>query len=296
MDAGNLLKPMLARGELHCIGATTLDEYRQHIEKDAAFERRFQPVMVDQPTVEDTISILRGLKERYESHHKVAHPRLGPRRRRRAVQPLHRRSLFAGQGHRPRGRGGGEAAHRDGLASRPELDEISRQVMQLRDRGRLAAQGEGRGLQGPPRQAGEGTGRPQGAGRRRSRRGGRRRSRRPSGRSSCKSSSSAMKEEQQQAMQDGDYVKAAEAATRPTSPSLDRRSSSSAEADGSKGQLAHPRGGGRGGHRRRREPVDRHPRVAAARGRGAEAAAARGELHEPRHRPGRGGRRPSPRR
>jgi ATP-dependent Clp protease ATP-binding subunit ClpB len=71
MDAGNLLKPMLARGELHCIGATTLDEYRKHIEKDAALERRFQPVMVDQPNVEDTISILRGLKERYESHHKV---------------------------------------------------------------------------------------------------------------------------------------------------------------------------------------------------------------------------------
>ncbi|MGD0668433.1 MAG: ATP-dependent chaperone ClpB [Bryobacteraceae bacterium] len=71
MDAGNLLKPMLARGELHCIGATTLDEYRQHIEKDAALERRFQPVVVDQPTVEDTISILRGLNERYEVHHGV---------------------------------------------------------------------------------------------------------------------------------------------------------------------------------------------------------------------------------
>ncbi|MBY0231860.1 MAG: ATP-dependent chaperone ClpB [Gemmataceae bacterium] len=71
MDAGNLLKPMLARGELHCIGATTLDEYRKHVEKDAALERRFQPVMVDQPSVEDTVSILRGLKERYESHHKV---------------------------------------------------------------------------------------------------------------------------------------------------------------------------------------------------------------------------------
>ncbi|HEY2014619.1 MAG TPA: AAA family ATPase, partial [Bryobacteraceae bacterium] len=71
MDAGNLLKPMLARGELHCIGATTLDEYRKHIEKDAAFERRFQPVQVDQPSVEDTISILRGLKERYEVHHGV---------------------------------------------------------------------------------------------------------------------------------------------------------------------------------------------------------------------------------
>jgi len=71
MDAGNLLKPMLARGELHCIGATTLDEFRQHIEKDAAFERRFQPVIVDQPSVEDTISILRGLKEKYEIHHGV---------------------------------------------------------------------------------------------------------------------------------------------------------------------------------------------------------------------------------
>ncbi len=71
MDAGNLLKPMLARGELHCIGATTLDEYRKHIEKDAALERRFQPVFVGEPSVEDTISILRGLKERYEIHHGV---------------------------------------------------------------------------------------------------------------------------------------------------------------------------------------------------------------------------------
>ncbi|HUO06050.1 MAG TPA: AAA family ATPase, partial [Candidatus Binataceae bacterium] len=71
MDASNLLKPMLARGELHCIGATTLDEYRKHIEKDAALERRFQPVMVEEPSVEDTISILRGLKERYEVHHGI---------------------------------------------------------------------------------------------------------------------------------------------------------------------------------------------------------------------------------
>jgi len=71
MDASNLLKPMLARGELHCIGATTLDEYRKHIEKDAALERRFQPVMVNEPSVEDTISILRGLKERYEVHHGI---------------------------------------------------------------------------------------------------------------------------------------------------------------------------------------------------------------------------------
>lgn len=71
MDAGNMLKPMLARGELHCIGATTLDEHRQYIEKDPALERRFQPVMVDEPSVEDTISILRGLKDRYEVYHGV---------------------------------------------------------------------------------------------------------------------------------------------------------------------------------------------------------------------------------
>src|SRR5207245_1178773 len=71
MDAGNLLKPMLARGELRAIGATTLDEYREHIEKDPALERRFQPVLVGEPSVEDTIGILRGLKERYEVHHGV---------------------------------------------------------------------------------------------------------------------------------------------------------------------------------------------------------------------------------
>src|SRR5690606_32229637 len=71
MDASNLLKPALARGELHCVGATTLDEYRKHVEKDAALARRFQPVFVAEPTVEDTVSILRGLKEKYEVHHGV---------------------------------------------------------------------------------------------------------------------------------------------------------------------------------------------------------------------------------
>lgn len=71
MDAANLLKPMLARGELHCIGATTLDEYRQYIEKDAALERRFQKVQVDEPTIDDSIAILRGLKDSFERHHGV---------------------------------------------------------------------------------------------------------------------------------------------------------------------------------------------------------------------------------
>ena len=71
MDAGNMLKPALARGELHCVGATMLNEYRQYIEKDAALERRFQKILVDEPSVEDTIAILRGLKEKYEVHHGV---------------------------------------------------------------------------------------------------------------------------------------------------------------------------------------------------------------------------------
>ena len=106
MDAGNLLKPALARGELHCVGATTLDEYRKHIEKDAALARRFQPVFVSEPTVEDTISILRGLKEKYEQHHgvRITDQRAGGGRD--PLQPLHHRPLPARQGHRPRGRGG----------------------------------------------------------------------------------------------------------------------------------------------------------------------------------------------
>jgi len=87
MDAGNMLKPALARGELHCVGATTLDEYRKYVEKDAALERRFQKVLVNEPSVEDTIAILRGLKERYAVHHKVeiTDRRSSPRRRSRTV-------------------------------------------------------------------------------------------------------------------------------------------------------------------------------------------------------------------
>ncbi len=147
MDAGNLLKPALARGELHCVGATTLDEYRKHIEKDAALARRFQPVFVAEPTVEDTISILRGLKEKYEQHHGVRITDLRARGRGHALQPLHHRPLPARQGHRPGGRGGlapedgdrlqarGARRHR----SRPHADE---------DRARGAEEGERRGLQG----------------------------------------------------------------------------------------------------------------------------------------------------
>ena len=105
VDAANLLKPMLARGELRAVGATTLDEYKKHVEKDAALERRFQPINVGEPTVEATIAILRGLKERYEAHHRRHDHRRRADRRRHALAPLHRRPLPARQGDRPGRRG-----------------------------------------------------------------------------------------------------------------------------------------------------------------------------------------------
>ncbi len=105
MDASNLLKPALARGELHCIGATTLDEYQKHVEKDAALARRFQPIFVSEPSVEDTISILRGLKDKYEQHHGVRITDSALVAADDAVQPLHHRPLPARQGDRPHGRG-----------------------------------------------------------------------------------------------------------------------------------------------------------------------------------------------
>ena len=105
VDAANLLKPMLARGELRAVGATTLDEYRKHIEKDAALERRFQPVLVGEPSVEDAIAILRGLKERYEVHHGVRIQDTALIAAATPQRPLHRRPLPARQGDRPHRRG-----------------------------------------------------------------------------------------------------------------------------------------------------------------------------------------------
>ena len=106
IDAANILKPPLSRGELQCIGATTLDEYRKYIERDAALERRFQPVMVEEPTLEQTIEILMGIRERYEQHHKVRITDEAVEGRGRPVDPLHHGSTPAGQGHRPDRRGG----------------------------------------------------------------------------------------------------------------------------------------------------------------------------------------------
>ena len=153
MDAGNLLKPALSRGELHVIGATTLDEYRKHIEKDAALERRFQPVMIGEPTVPDTISILRGLKEKYELHHGVRITDAALVAAATLSQSLHRRPLPARQGDRPDGRGrvapahGGRIQARGNRESRPPHHPAQ-------DRARSAEEGERFGVQGPSRDAG----------------------------------------------------------------------------------------------------------------------------------------------
>ena len=141
MDASNMLKPMLARGELHTVGATTLDEYRKYIEKDAALERRFQPVLVGEPTVEDTISILRGLRERYEIHHGVRIKDAALVAAAVLSQPLHRRSLPARQGDRSGRRGGVAAAHGNRLdAGRARRARAPHHA--ARNRARGAAQGE----------------------------------------------------------------------------------------------------------------------------------------------------------
>ena len=159
MDAGNMLKPMLARGELHCIGATTLAEYRKHIEKDAALERRFQPVMVDEPTVEDTISILRGLRERYEVHHGVriqdaalvAAATLSHRYITDRFLPDKAIDLVDEAC----------AVVRTEIDSMPqELDAITRRVMQLEIEEAALGEGGRPGQQGAPRGAPQGAGGP----------------------------------------------------------------------------------------------------------------------------------------
>ena len=158
MDASNLLKPALARGELHCVGATTLDEYRKHVEKDAALARRFQPVFVSQPTVEDTISILRGLKEKYEAHHGVritdpaiiAAATLSDRYIADRFLPDKAIDLID------------EAASRQRMQvdSKPEeLDELDRRIMQLKIEQEALEEGDRRGLEGASEEAGLGAGR-----------------------------------------------------------------------------------------------------------------------------------------
>ena len=137
IDAASILKPMLARGELQTIGATTLDEYRKYIEKDAALERRFQPIQVAEPNLAHAIEILKGLRDRYEAHHRVsitdARARLGGQ----PGRPLHQRPLPAGQGDRPHRRGGRATAHPpdDGAAGPARVRRA--------DRARAAREGVG---------------------------------------------------------------------------------------------------------------------------------------------------------
>ena len=209
MDAGNMLKPMLARGELHMIGATTLDEYRKHIEKDAALERRFQPVLVDEPDVEDTISILRGLRERLEVFHGVkiqdgalvAAATLSP--------PLHHRPVPAGQGDRPGRRGVRAAAHRDRLdAGRAGRDHPAGDP--AGDRGGGAGQGDRRGQQGPAGGAAQGAGRPAGRGRRHARAVGGRTAGASGGCRSCADELEQVRHEAEEAERDYDLNRAAE--------------------------------------------------------------------------------------
>ena len=188
IDAASILKPKLARGELQTIGATTLDEYRKYIEKDAALERRFQPVQVGEPTVEHTIEILKGLRDRYEAHHRVSITRFRDRGRGHPGRPVHQRPVPAGQGDRPDRRGGrADADPPDDRAARPA---------RVRREDRRRTPGEGIGDRRPglregrqPARPGEAAGRPARRARkavafrrsRRGRRGGRQRDRRGAG-------------------------------------------------------------------------------------------------------------------
>ncbi len=158
MDASNMLKPMLARGELRMIGATTLDEYRKHIEKDAALERRFQPVLVEAPSVEDTVGILRGLKERYEVHHGVRITDSRPGGGRHALRSLHHRAAPPRQGDRPDRRGRQPPAHRDRLHARRDR-RVGAQAPPAGDRTGRSPQGDRRRQQGTARRPGGRVGR-----------------------------------------------------------------------------------------------------------------------------------------
>jgi hypothetical protein len=161
MDASNLLKPALARGELHCIGATTLDEYRKHVEKDAALARRFQPVFVSEPTVEDTISILRGPEGQIRAAPRRSHHRFRAGRRDHAVEPLHHRPFPARQGDRPDGRGRGAAEDAGRFqARRARFDGPGNHPAE--DRAGGAEEGNRHRLQEPPAGAGKGAGRSRG--------------------------------------------------------------------------------------------------------------------------------------
>ena len=289
IDASNMLKPMLARGELHTIGATTLDEYRKYIEKDAALERRFQPVLVDQPTVEDTISILRGLRERYEIHHGVqfkdsalvAAAVLSNRYIADRFLPDKAIDLVD------------EAASklRMEIDSMPaELDEVSRRVMQLEIEREALRKETDRGVEGAPREARTGAGEPAGRGAAAPGAVGAREGRDPArAQAEGRARGRAARDRAGAAPRRLREGVGAAVRTRPRARARDPRSRRRLAS----GRCDHPHAegtGGRGRHRRGRQQVDAHPGEPADGRRDAEAGAHGGASAPARRRAGRGGR------
>ena len=291
MDAGNMLKPMLARGELRLVGATTLDEYRKHIEKDAALERRFQQVFVGEPSVEDTIAILRGLKERYEAHHKVAIADAALV----AAASLSDRYITGRQLPDKAIDLIDEAASRLRMeidSSPVEIDELRRQVDRLKMEELHLAGRDRRRLARAARPSAAGPRRPPGAARRRSTRGGRPRRPGSTGSATSRRSSTTCAPRPT-----GCSARATSASASAILygeiPSLERRargrgqraeeSATASPTSWSRSEVGQRR------HRRRHLGVDRHPRRAAARGRDREAAAHGAAPRRPPHRPDRRG-------
>ena len=286
VDAANLLKPMLARGELRAIGATTLDEYRKHIEKDAALERRFAPVLVGEPSVPDTIAILRGLRERYEVHHGVRIMDAALIAAAAALRALRRRPLPARQGDRPGRRGGQPAAHRDRLgAARAGRAPAARPA--ARDRGCRARARDRRRLGGAPRGARERA------------RGGARRAGRAdralAGREGAHRRDPAREGADRGGPRGGRARRARRrpaarrrAALRAPAGARTRARGRADRARGARRRAAAERGGRARRHRTGRRRLDGHPRLAPARGRDAEADRARGAAARARRRAGRG--------
>ena len=297
MDASNLLKPALARGELHCVGATTLDEYRKHVEKDAALARRFQPVFVDEPTVEDTISILRGLKEKYELHHGirisdsaiVAAATLSNRYIADRFLPDKAIDLMD------------EAAARLRMAvdSKPEaLDELDRRIMQLKIEREALKKETDEGSQHSARQARGRTCRPRGARRRRCRRKWLAEKERVQGSQKLKEELDARRAAELEIAQRSGRPRAGRRARLWRDP-RPRKAHQGSRADQRRRQARQSDGRGSRDARRHRAgrlALDRHSGRQDARRRAREARPDGRLARQARHRPGRGGRGRVPRR
>ena len=284
MDASNLLKPALARGELHCVGATTLDEYRKHVEKDAALARRFQPVFVGEPTVEDTISILRGLKEKYELHHGVritdaalvAAATLSNRYISDRFLPDKAIDLVDEASSRLRMQ----------IDSKPEeLDELDRRIMQLKIEQEALKKETDPASKDRLERAREGARRARGEIRRRSRSAGAAEKDKLGQAQKLKEQLENARNELAQAQRRGDFQ-----SRRRIDLWRDPRSRAQARGERRQGRRARRRGGDERPHRAGRLALDRRARRQDARRRAREAAAHGGGARQARRRPGGGGR------